>query len=60
MDEHSHALNQGFAKLQRLMGELVQTLAAAVLALPATRPVPPAGAPAPARLKVGLVLAPAG
>ena len=45
MDERSHARNQGFAMLQGLLGDLVPALAAAVLALPATRPVPPAELP---------------
>ena len=42
MDEHSHAPNAGFPALQALLGELVEALAKAVLALPAARrPVGP-------------------
>jgi N-formylglutamate amidohydrolase len=42
MDEHSHAKNDRFAPLQALLGELVEALAAAVLALPTSRAVPTA------------------
>ena len=37
MDEHSHAPNAGFPALRALLGELVEALAGAVLALPAAR-----------------------
>ena len=37
MDEHSHAPNAGFPTLRALLGELVEALAGAVLALPAAR-----------------------
>jgi N-formylglutamate amidohydrolase len=37
IDERSHAPNEGFVRLRELMGELVEALAAAVLALPAAR-----------------------
>jgi N-formylglutamate amidohydrolase len=47
MDERSHAPNAGFPALRALMGELVEALAATILALPvARRPVLPAAVPA--------------
>jgi N-formylglutamate amidohydrolase len=45
MDERSHAPNQGFARLQSLMGELAEVLAATALALPANRAMPTPACP---------------
>jgi N-formylglutamate amidohydrolase len=45
MDERSHAKNQGFSRLQELMGELVEGLAATFRALPTSRALPPTAAP---------------